>query len=135
VVNFSPRGHIAWERTMIRRLALLLLIAAGLSPPLPVQAQINPFRGSRAVPLSGDDISALTAATYRLLGQARLVAGASEAWSSPSGASGEVTAGNAVHHKGLSCRVMNYQIRIGGSGAERARSLTWCKTKDGWKIA
>jgi hypothetical protein len=48
---------------MIRpRFLLLLLIAVGLSQP--VLAQISPFRGSRAVPLDKDDISALTAATY-----------------------------------------------------------------------
>ena len=119
---------------MIRpRLLPILLIATCLSQPL--FAQINPFRGRATVPLRKDDISALTEATHHLLDQAGLVAGASEAWSSPSGASGEVTAGNAVHHKGLSCRVMNYQIRIGDSGAERSRTLTWCKTKDGWKVA
>jgi hypothetical protein len=117
---------------MIRPLSLLL-IAVGLSQP--VLAQINPFRGSNAVPLRKDDISALTTATYHLLVQAGLTAGASENWSSPSGATGVVTAGDAVHRKGLSCRVMNYQIGMPGSGAERTRTLTWCKTKDGWKIA
>jgi hypothetical protein len=44
-------------------------------------------------------------------------------------------AGDAVHRKELSCRVMNYRIGMPGSGAERTRTLTWCKTKDGWKIA
>ena len=119
---------------MIRpRLLPLLLIAVGLSQP--VLAQISPFRGSKAVPLGKDDISALTAATYQLLDQAGLVAGASGTWSSPSGASGDVTAGNVVHRKGLSCRVMNYRIRVGSSDEERARTLTWCKTNNGWKIA
>ena len=118
---------------MIRpRLLPLLLIATSLSQP--VAAQINPFRGRSTVPLNKDDISALTAATHHLLDQPGLVAGQSEAWSSPSGASGEVTAGSAVHRKGLSCRVMDYRIRTGSSGAERARTLTWCQTKDGWKM-
>jgi hypothetical protein len=119
---------------MIRhRFLPVLLIAAGLSHP--ALAQINPFRGSTAVPLGQDDISALTTVTYHLLDQAGLVAGASETWNSPSGASGDVTAGNVVHRKGLFCRVMNYRIRMGGSADERARTLTWCKTKNGWKIA
>ena len=119
---------------MIRpRLLPLLLTATSLSQP--VFAQINPFPGRATVPLRQDDISALTEATHHLLDRAGLVAGTSETWSSPSGASGNVTAGNVVHRKGLSCRVMNYQIRTSGSGAERARTLTWCKTKDGWKIA
>ena len=118
---------------MIRpRFLPLLLIATSLSQP--VFAQINPFPGRATVPLRKDDISALTEATHHLLDQTGLVAGASETWSSPSGASGEVTAGNAVHRKGRSCRVMNYQIRTGSPVAERTRTLTWCKTKDGWKI-
>ena len=119
---------------MIRpRLLPLLLIATSLSQP--VFAQINPFPGRATVPLRKDDISALTEATHHLLDQTGLAVGDSQTWSSPSGASGDVTAGNVVHRKGLSCRVMNYQIRMSGSGAERARTLTWCKTKDGWKIA
>ena len=115
-----------------RRLLPLLLIAMSLSQP--VLAQINPFPGRATVPLSRDDISALTEATHHLLDQTGLVAGQSETWSSPSGASGEVTAGSAAHRKGLSCRVMDYRIRTGSSGAERTRTLTCCETKDGWKI-
>jgi len=119
---------------MIRpRLLPLLLIATSLSQP--ALAQINPFRGSTKVPLRQDDISALTEATHHLLDQTGLVAGASETWSSPTGASGDVTAGNAVNRRGMDCRIMNYRIRPGSSGRERTRSLTWCKTKDGWKIA
>ena len=118
---------------MIRpRLLPLLLIAMSLSQP--VFAQINPFRGRATVPLRKDDISALTEATHHLLDRTGLVGGDSETWSSPSGASGDVTAGGAVHRNGMSCRVMNYRIRSGGSAPERARTLTWCKTKDGWKM-
>jgi hypothetical protein len=118
---------------MIRpRLLPLLLLATCLSQPL--LAQINPFRGSKDVPLGKDDISALTEATNHLLDQTRLVAGDSQTWSSPSGTSGDVTAGNMVHRQGLVCRVMNYRIRTGASAEERTRALTWCKTKDGWKI-
>lgn len=70
---------------MIRpRLLPLVLLAMSLSQP--VLAQVNPFRGSNAVPLNKDHISALTTATYHLLEQAGLVIGASETWSSPSGA-------------------------------------------------
>jgi hypothetical protein len=118
---------------MIRpRLLPLLLIATSLSQP--VFAQINPFRGRATVPLRKDDISALTEVTQHLLDRTGLVAGDSETWSSPTGASGDVTAGNVVRRKGLDCRVMNYRIRTSGSAAERARTLTWCKTKDGWKM-
>jgi surface antigen len=74
------------------RLLTLLVVAVCLSQP--VLAQINPFRGSGGTPLNRDDIAALTDATYRLLDQPQLVAGASEIWSNPrSGIGGTVTAG------------------------------------------
>jgi hypothetical protein len=113
---------------------LLLPLLLGVCLSHAAHAQINPFRGSNAVPLNAADISALREATDRLLEQPQLSAGGTETWSSPSGASGTVTAGNALRRRGLACRVMNYSIAPGGSGRERNRTLTWCKTKDGWKI-
>lgn len=119
---------------MIRhRLLPLLLIAACLSRP--AIAQINPFRGTSGTPLSAADITALTDATNRLLDRPELVVGGTETWSNPqSGASGTVTAGNAVQRKGLFCRVVRYQHTIPGPNPQRTASLTWCKTQDGWKI-
>jgi surface antigen len=115
------------------RLLLLLLIAACLSQP--AIAQINPFRGSSGTPLNAADITALTDATNRLLDRPDLVAGGIETWSNPqSGASGTVTAGNAVQRKGLACRVVRYQHTIPGPHPQRSVTLTWCKTPDGWKI-
>ena len=112
----------------------LLLSAACLFQP--AQAQINPFRGSRGTPLNNDDIAALTEATNRLLDRPKLVSGGTETWSNPqSGASGTATAGNPVQRKGLACRVVNYRTTVPGPRAERSTALTWCKTKDGWKIA
>jgi surface antigen len=118
---------------MIRhRLLSLLLISACL--PAPAFAQINPFRGTAQTPLSADDISALTEATNQLLDRPQLTAGAVETWSNPqSGARGTVTAGNPVQRHGLACRVVRYQLTVPGPGAQRSRTLTWCKTKDGWK--
>lgn len=111
----------------------LLLMAVTLAAPS--FAQINPFRGSAATPLNSDDIAALTAATNRLLDRPQLVAGGTETWSNPqSGASGTVTAGSAVQRKGLACRVVLYRNVVPGPRAERTATLTWCKTKDGWKI-
>lgn len=116
-----------------RRILLLLLIGACV--PGVAQSQINPFRGTRGVPLSADDISALTDATNRLLDRPGLTAGARETWSNPrSGASGTVTAGNAVRQRGLACRVMEYDYTVPGPRSERNRRLTWCKTHDGWRI-
>jgi hypothetical protein len=117
-----------------RRVLLLLLIAAGLSQP--VLAQINPFRGSRGTPLDAGDLAALTEATNRLLDRPQLVPGGIETWSNPqSGASGTATAGAAATRKGMACRVVSYQTTVPGPRAERKTTLTWCKTKDGWKIA
>ncbi len=119
---------------MIRpRLLPMLLFAACLSQP--ALAQINPFRGSVGTALSAADIAALTDATNRLLDRPQLVAGGTESWSNPeSGASGTVTAGNAVQRKGLACRVVNYRHSIPGPAAQRSGTLTWCKTSNGWKI-
>ena len=116
------------------RLLPLLMIAACLSQP--AFAQINPFRGTRATPLNADDLTAITDATNRLLDRQGLATGAKETWSSPtSGAKGTVTAGNATKHKGLACRVMHYDLSVPGPRSERSRTLTWCKTQDGWKVA
>jgi hypothetical protein len=125
----------ALESDMNRqRFPLLLLIAVGLSQP--ALAQINPFRGSRGTPLDAGDLAALTEATNRLLDRPHLVPGGTEPWSNPqSGASGTATAGNAVQRKGMACRVVRYQNTVPGPRAERNTTLTWCKTKDGWKIA
>jgi hypothetical protein len=119
---------------MIRhRVVPVLLLSACLAGP--ASAQVNPFRGSSSTPLNADDIDALTAATNRLLDRQQLTAGESEGWSNPkSGAGGTVTAGNAVQRKGLACRMVRYQTTVPGPRAERSASLTWCKTKDGWKI-
>jgi len=111
-----------------------LLIAASLA--LPALGQVNPFRGSSATPLNADDITALTEATNRLLDRPQLATGTTETWSNPkSGASGTITAGNAVQRKGMACRIMRYQNTVPGPRAQRNATLTWCKTKDGWKVA
>jgi surface antigen len=122
------------EDAMIsHRLLPLLLIVACVSEP--AHAQINPFRGSRGTPLSADDIAALTDATNRLLDRPQLVAGGIETWSNPqSGARGTVTAGDPVQRKGLACRILRYQTTVTGRDTERSTTLTWCNTKDGWKI-
>jgi thiamine-monophosphate kinase len=112
---------------------LLLLLALSVLLPLPASAQINPFRGSRSTPLNADDLTALTDASNRLLDRPHLVAGGTEDWNNPqSGITGTVTAGNPVHRKGLACRALSY--RITAPAPQRNAKLTWCKTKDGWKI-
>ncbi|HEY7580519.1 MAG TPA: hypothetical protein VH855_23255 [Acetobacteraceae bacterium] len=114
---------------------LLLLLMIGVCLPGAALAQINPFRGTRGMPLNSDDVSVLTDATNRLLDRPGLTAGAKETWSNPkSGVNGTITAGNAVKQKGLACRVMHYDYTVPGPRSERDRKLTWCKTPNGWKI-
>jgi surface antigen len=120
---------------MIQHRILALLLAAALVSQ-PALAQINPFRGSGATPLSADDIAALTEATNRLLDRPQLVPGGIESWSNPkSGASGTVTAGKPLQRKGMACRVVNYQTTVPGPRAQRSATITWCKTNEGWKVA
>ena len=115
------------------RLLPVLLMAICLSQP--AFAQINPFRGSVGTPLSAADIAALTDATNRLLDRPNLSVGDTESWSNPqSGASGSVAAGSAEQRDGLTCRVVLYQHTVPGPDPQRSVTLTWCKTKDGWKI-
>lgn len=119
---------------MIYRGAVLLLLLAILLP-ISASAQINPFRGSRGSPLNSQDLAALNEATTRLLDRPQLTAGASESWNNQqTGIRGTVTAGSSVKRKGLACRVANYTITGPGTARDRKASLTWCKTKDGWKI-
>lgn len=116
-----------------RHMLSALVIAACLAGP--AFGQINPFRNTRATPLNSEDIAALTDATNRLLDNPQVKSGNSESWDNPrSGASGTATAGNATHRKGLACRVVNYQLNVPGARPQRGATLTWCKTKDGWKI-
>ena len=116
------------------RFVSALLIAACLS--LPALAQINPFRGSSSTPLNADDIAALTEATNRLLDRPQLVVGGTETWRNvQSGASGTITAGAALQHKGMACRTVRYQTIVPGPRPERSTTATWCRTPEGWKLA
>ncbi len=119
----------------MKRKAVFLLPWAGICLSLSAYAQVNPFRGTKAPPLSAADITALTEATNRLLDRPQLVAGGTETWSNPqSGANGTVTAGNPLQRHGLSCRTVQYLLIFPSGDSQRNRTLVWCKTKDGWKV-
>jgi len=120
---------------MVRyRSLVLLLVAFGL--PLSASAQINPFRGSKGTPLKSEDLTALNAATNHLLDRPQLAVGDKETWSTAkTGVAGTVTAGDPVQKKGLACRMTDYVINGPGSEPDRKVSLTWCKTKSGWKTS
>jgi len=122
--------------TMHRR-TLLLLIASGfvISLPLSASAQINPFRKTRGTHLQATDLNALNDATQKLLGHGQPKVGAKESWNNEkTGIAGTVTAGKAVQRHGLACRMTDYVISGPGAEPKRTATLTWCKTKDGWKI-
>ena len=113
----------------------LLLLVLAIGVPLSASAQINPFRTSRGTPLNAEDLKELSEATYQLLERPQLTVGDMEAWDNmKSGVAGTVTAGNPRQRKGLACRMTNYVINGPGSERQRKAALTWCKTKDGWKI-
>jgi surface antigen len=117
------------------RRSLLLAIGSAAIPVAAAAQGLNPFRGSKGTPLKADDLKALGDATTKLLDQPQLSVGASEGWSNPvSGISGSVTAGQSVQRHGLACRVTGYAIAGPGKEPPRKVSLTWCKTKDGWKV-
>ena len=117
------------------RRSLLLAIGAAAIPVAAAAQGLNPFRGSKGTPLKADDLKALGDATTKLLDQPQLGVGASEGWSNPvSGISGSVAAGQSVQRHGLACRVTDYTIAGPGNEPQRQVSLTWCKTKDGWKV-
>ena len=40
-----------------------------------------------------------------------------------------------MQRKGLACRATSYVITGPGNERQRKAALTWCKTKDGWKMA
>lgn len=118
----------------MRYVPLLLSLVAGGILIQPAFAQINPFRNSQGEPLNSNDLKALENASYRLLGRSDLAPGAADSWHGEH-SSGTVSAGNSVTRKGLNCRILNYKIAMTtGPDRDRTSTLTWCKTKDGWKI-
>jgi surface antigen len=123
------------EGAAMRHHGLLPVLLMAICLSQPAFAQINPFRGSVGTPLTAADIAALTDATNRLLDRPDLNVGDTETWSnSQSGVTGSVAAGSAEQHNGLACRVVLYQHTVPGANPQRSATLTWCKTKDGWKI-
>jgi hypothetical protein len=118
----------------MRYIPLLLSLVAGGVLIQPAFAQINPFRNSQGEPLNTEDLKALENSSYRLLDRSVLEPGATDSWHVQH-SSGTVSAGNAVTRKGLNCRVLNYKVAMTtGPDKDRTSTLTWCKTKDGWKI-
>ena len=102
------------------------------------QAQWRGFGSSVDNRLNPDDLKALNAAARSLLDRPQLAEGGFEAWSSTrSGVSGTIIAGKPLSRSGMDCWVLNFFTHVLGPNADRDRdrAFTWCRTKDGWKIA
>jgi hypothetical protein len=79
---------------------------------------------SKGTPLKAEDLTALNAATNRLLDRPQLAVGDKESWiSTKTGVAGTVTAGNPVQKKGLACPKAGYAINGPGSEPDRQVSL------------
>jgi hypothetical protein len=117
----------------MKALLVVASLAVGCGLAQPAMAQINPFKGTKAAPLSKGDLGAMNDASVHLLNRQHLAKGAVEPWHTDN-SKGTVTAGNTLTHKGLGCRVLNYSYSVvSGPRSDRAGHLTWCKSKDGWK--
>jgi hypothetical protein len=120
----------------LRRLLLVSACIFLLYAAHSTHAQGWAYRSSVDNRLNSDDLDALTAAARHLLDRPQLAEGGFETWSNPrSGVSGTVVAGKPLSRSGMDCRVLNFFTHVPGPNADRNRVFTWCKTKDGWKIA
>jgi hypothetical protein len=127
-----------------RRLALPAAIVLALAAGFPgaAQAQINPFRTSRAAPrLERTDLELLNQAAEKLYTQENVADGATESWDNPlTGASGSVKVVNSFHRTvrgdSLLCRKLRYEVAVRGRTGTRSYLIDWCRLPDGtWKIA
>jgi surface antigen len=101
------------------------------------RAQVNPFFNQEAGPgLHDDDFTIMHATSSRLYQQDVVADGAASQWSNPkTGDSGTVTVLQSFQKSGMTCRKVQYEIRLGGAIANNLYMLNWCKTASGeWKI-
>jgi len=98
-------------------------------------AQINPFRGSKGTPLKAEDLTALSAATNRLLDRPQLAAGDKSHGAPEDGGGCTVTAVQSGAEKRVGLPHGGLRDNGPGSEPDRQVSLTWCKTKGGWKTS
>ena len=118
-----------------RRLFLTVLCAVCLVQAGETYAQRRPYRGSAQTWLNQQDLDALDNATKELLNRPSLSDGSLAVWNNPqSGAGGSIVAGKGVNRNGMTCRQLTYFTTVPGPLSSRTTELTWCRTKDGWKI-
>ncbi len=119
---------------MARRPSLILLAGIFLSLPLAAEAQINPFRGTRAG-LTSEDFRIMERTARQLAAEGNVADGASKEWSNPrTGASGSVTVAGTFHNRGMICRKVDYTATTQGRQSPSTTTVNWCKTARGWKM-
>jgi surface antigen len=111
-----------------------LTAAISLSLALPAAAQINPFRGTNAPPMSKADLDQMFNATQRLNERNPLMVGNSEKWEGET--SGTVHVERIFRAHGTDCHAMSYHLIRPVSPKSRTYKMTWCRAPDGkWKTA
>jgi surface antigen len=120
------------------RLSLLFSVALAtcLFLPAVLQAQVNPFRGSRGPGLTAEDNRLLFESVARLNAAEPSQVGSSEAWNNPqTNSSGTSTILRVFHSGGMACHLVRHHVVVAGRQPGRNYRLTWCRTSSGeWKI-
>ena len=119
------------------RLSFLLAVAlvTCLLLPAVLQAQVNPFRGSRSPGLSPEDNQLLFESVARLNAIEPSQVGSSEAWNNPqTNSSGTSTILRVFHSSGMACHLVRHHVVVAGRQPGHNFRLTWCRTPSGeWK--
>jgi len=120
------------------RLSFLLAVAlvTCLLLPAVLQAQVNPFRGSRSPGLTPEDNQLLFESVARLNAAEPSQVGSSEAWNNPqTNSSGTSTILRVFHSGGMACHLVRHHVVVAGRQPGHNYRLTWCRTPSGeWKI-
>lgn len=113
----------------------LLVAVLLLSAPLPVAAQVNPFKG-RQSGLTQRDSELLGSSIDRLNQSKGIAVGSKDSWSNPASHSqGENTVREIFQDAGTTCHRLHHEITVRGRKPPRTYELTWCRMPDGrWKI-
>jgi hypothetical protein len=110
-----------------------LAAVISLSLALPAAAQINPFRGTNAPPMSRADLDQMNGATQRLNERNPVMVGNSESWKGQT--SGTVRVERIFRAHNTECHALSYLLIRTTNPKSRKYHMNWCKTPQGWKTA
>jgi surface antigen len=108
-----------------------LTAAISLALVLPAAAQINPFRGTNAPPISKEDMQQMNEATQRLNERNPVMVGNKESWKGQT--SGTVRVERIFRAHNTDCHALSYLLLRTTNPKSRTYHLNWCKTPQGWK--